>query len=547
MSLQTQKLPEIPEETARIAKILFSKGNKYMWLRDELDAIYKDEQFKSLYPKNGQLAEQPWRLAMMSVIQYMENYTDRQAAEALKARIDLKYALSLELTDPGFDFSVLSEFRSRLIEGGLEEVILTTLLNICREKGWLKERGKQRTDSTHIEAAIRLTNRIVLVGETLRAALNSLAVIVPDWLRSHVPQEWYDRYEKRMEDFHFPKEATKFMPMIEQIGRDGSDLLKWVREADAPTWLREIPALETLRLVWIQQFYVEEGEVHHRSNDNTPKANQLIASPYDKEARLSVKRDTEWTGYKVHLTETCDDDLPHLMVNVETTSATTQDMELTGVIHQALESKQLLPQEHFMDTGYVDGEHLDTSEKRYGVELIGPVAPNTTWQAKDPQAYDNSKFLIDWENEIVTCPEGKTSKKWTVKQKKNGHEEICARFGEIDCRTCPARTLCTHSAVHPRQIALRPKEQHEAIQAARQRQTTTEFQERYAKRSGIEGTISQGVRAFDLRVSRYIGIKKTHLQHVITATAMNVVRLFQWQMEDTPFQSRISRFAALAA
>jgi transposase len=158
MSRHPQKLPEIPEETARIAKILFPKGNKYMWLRDELDTIYKDEQFTSLYPKSGQPAEQPWRLAMMSIIQYIENYTDRQAAEALKARIDLKYALSLELTDPGFDFSVLSEFRSRLMEGGLEEVILTILLNICREKGWLKERGKQRTNSTHIEAAIRLIN-----------------------------------------------------------------------------------------------------------------------------------------------------------------------------------------------------------------------------------------------------------------------------------------------------------------------------------------------------------------------------------------------------
>jgi transposase len=547
MSLHPQRLPEIPEETARIAKILFPKGNKYMWLRDELDAIYKDEQFMALYPKSGQFAEQPWRLAVMCVIQYMENYTDRQAAEALKTRIDLKYALSLELTDPGFDFSVLSEFRSRLIEGGLEEVLLTTLLNICREKGLLKERGKQRTDSTHIEAAIRLTNRMVLVGETVRAALNSLAVVVPDWLKMHVPQEWYDRYEKRMEDFHFPKEAKKFVPMIEQIGHDGSELLKWVREADAPIWLREIPAVETLRLVWIQQFYQEEGKVYHRSNDNTPPASKIIASPYDREARMSVKRDTEWTGYKAHLTETCDADLPHLIVHVETTEATKQDMEMTGIIHQALERKQLLPDEHFMDTGYIDGEHLTTSEKCYGVELIGPVAPNTTWQAKDPQAYDNSKFLVDWENNTVTCPEGKLSKKWTVKQNERGQEENWVRFGEIDCRNCPTRRLCTHSAVHPRQIVLRPKDQHESIQAARQRQTTTEFQERYAKRSGIEGTISQGVRAFDLRVSRYIGIKKTHLQHVITATAMNVVRLFQWQMEDTPFQPRISRFAALAA
>ena len=118
---------------------------------------------------------------------------------------------------------------------------------------------------------------------------------------------------------------------------------------------------------------------------------------------MSVKPDTEWTGYKVHLTETCDADLPHLIVNVETTKATLIDMGMTGVIHQALESKQLLPSEHFMVTSYVDGEHLATSEKRYGVELIGPVALNPSWQAKDPQAYDNRKFLIDWENKTVTC------------------------------------------------------------------------------------------------------------------------------------------------
>ena len=547
MSLKPQKLPEIPEETVRIAKILFPKGNKYMWLRDELDVIYKDEQFTELYPENGQYAEQPWRLAMMCVIQYMENYTDRQAAEALKTRIDLKYALSLELTDPGFDFSVLSEFRKRLIEKGIEEVILTALLNICREKGLLKERGKQRTDSTHVEAAIRQTNRIVCAIETLRAALNSLAVVVPDWLANHVPHDWYTRYEKRIEDFHIPKEATKFVPMIEQIGRDGSELLKWVREADAPVWLREIPALETLRLVWIQQFYVEEGKVRHRPNDNTPPASKLIVSPYDREARMSVKRDTEWTGYKVHLTETCDDDLPHLVINVETTEATKQDMEMTDVIHQELEHKQLLPKTHFTDTGYVNGEHLVTSEERYGVELMGPVAQSGNWQAKDPQAYDSRKFSIDWENEVVTCPEGKTSKKWTVKQNEDGQTEIRARFGQTDCKACPARALCTRAAVNPRQIVLRPREQHEAIQTRRSEQTTKEFQERYAKRSGIEGTISQGTRAFDLRTSRYRGKDKTHLKHIFTAAAMNVTRLFSWHMGDTPAIARISSFASLAA
>jgi transposase len=199
-----------------------------------------------------------------------------------------------------------------------------------------------------------------------------------------------------------------------------------------------------------------------------------------------------------------------------------------------------------MDTGYVDGEHLVRSQSQYGIELIGPVVIPGNWQTKDPQSYDNSQFSIDWHKQRVTCPEGKMSKKWTVKQDRNGKEVIRAQFGKQDCRVCQVRSLCTHAAVNPRQLVFRPQEQHEAIQAARKRQTTQAFKEQYAKRSGIEGTISQGVRAFDLRVSRYLGQGKTHLQHVLTATAMNVVRLFQWQMGETPSSPHLSRFAALA-
>ena len=249
-----------------------------------------------------------------------------------------------------------------------EEVFLTSLLSICRERGLLKERGKQRTDSTHIEAAIRTMNRIECTGEMLRAVLNSLAGVVPDWLRAHVPQEWYDRYEKRMEEFRMPKEATKRNALIQQLGLDGFDLLNWVRGADAPSWLIEIPALEILRQVWIQQFLVEEGQLRWRQNDNIPPASLIISSPYDTQAHMSIKRNTVWTGYKVHLTKTCDDDLPHLILHVETTTATTQDMEMTNVIHEGLDRKQLLPSEHFMDTGYVGGK-MDRID-RISIELL---------------------------------------------------------------------------------------------------------------------------------------------------------------------------------
>lgn len=266
MSLQPQTMPSIPEETARIARALFPKGNRYLQLRDEFGTVYTDEQFAALYPQGGQLAEQPWRIALVLVMQYLENYTDRQAAEAMRTRIDWKYVLSLELTDPGFDFSVLSEFRQRLLASGQEEQLLSTLLQLCRERGWLKERGQQRTDSTHVLASIRTMNRLECVIETLRATLNSVAVVAPDWLRAQVPVEWYERYGRRTEEYRFPKEASKRQALSEQTGADGWYLLLAFRSADAPAWLREVPAVETLRRVWLQQCWLDEGVVRWRSS-----------------------------------------------------------------------------------------------------------------------------------------------------------------------------------------------------------------------------------------------------------------------------------------
>nr|WP_234711212.1 transposase [Nostoc punctiforme] len=158
-----------------------------------------------MYPTHGQPTVRPWRLALICVLQFIEDLPDRQAAEAVRSRIDWKYVLGLELTDSGFDFSVLCEFRARLMVGGAEQQLLDTLLRQFRERGWLKERGKQRTDSTHVLAAIRNLNRLEGVGETLRAALNSLATVAPDWLRSWVPSEWYERYGRAVEEYRLPK------------------------------------------------------------------------------------------------------------------------------------------------------------------------------------------------------------------------------------------------------------------------------------------------------------------------------------------------------
>ena len=215
MSLKPQAICPVPQETVRVARAVFPKGNLYMQMRDVLGSIYTDEDFADLFPKEGQPAEAPWRLALVTVMQFVENLSDQQAADAVRGRIDWKYLLGLELTDPGFDASVLSEFRARLIEQHAEERLLEKMLTLFQQKGWLKARGRQRTDSTHVLAKIRALNRVLCVWETMRAALNSLAVVAPDWLRAHSHPEWVERYGPRSEDSRLPVgegRATERLP-----------------------------------------------------------------------------------------------------------------------------------------------------------------------------------------------------------------------------------------------------------------------------------------------------------------------------------------------
>ena len=204
-----ETIAAVPEQTACVAHGAFAKGNVYMWMRDELGQIYLDEDFADLYENRGQPGWSAWRLAMVCVMQFMEDLTDRQAAEAVRGRIDWKYALGLELWDSGFDYSVLSEFRKRLMSGEAEQRLLDRLLAHLKQRGWLKERSPQRTDSTHVLSAIRTLNRLESVGEMLRAALNAIATVEPEWLQSWVPQAWYGRYGQTIEDYHLPKKKSE--------------------------------------------------------------------------------------------------------------------------------------------------------------------------------------------------------------------------------------------------------------------------------------------------------------------------------------------------
>ncbi len=260
MSLHSKLFTVVPEETVRVARAAFPQGNRYRRMRDESGVIYEDEAFASLFSHRGQPAEAPWRLALVTIMQYAEGLPDRQAADAVRSRIDWKYALNLELTDPGCDPTVLSEFRTRLLTGSAEQLLRDTFLGMCRDRKFLKARGRQRTDSTHVLAAIRVLNRLECVGETLRYALNSLAIVAPQWVRGHCPMEWVERYGPRVENSRLPASKAERGAAAERIGRDGHVLLAALYAEETPYWVREIPAVETLRQVGVQQYYRNGGD-----------------------------------------------------------------------------------------------------------------------------------------------------------------------------------------------------------------------------------------------------------------------------------------------
>jgi transposase len=431
--------------------------------------------------------------------------------------------------------------------GGAERVLLDTLLMRLRARGLLKSRGRQRTDSTHILAAIRVLNRLERVGETLRAALNSLAMVAPAWLQAIAPPEWYDRYGSRVENYDLPKTEAARQELATVIGTDGTILLDALDAATEPRWLREIPAVHTLRQVWAEQYVNVEGALVWREVKAMPSPAELIASPYDPEARYSTKRSVEWVGYKVHLTETCEEDTPHLIVNVETTPATTPDDHMVAVVHGSLAQQDLLPAEHLVDKGYTDSHVLVDSRRDYDVTIVGPVADDPSWQARAGQGFDKAQFLVDWERQVVTCPVGKQSISWLPNTYPKNGMMWEVRFARKDCTPCVQRSHCTKAKKEPRLLGLQTREQYEALQAARQRQTTEVFRRQYAARAGVESTHEQAIRRCGLRRCRYIGQAKTHVQHVITATAINIVRVAAW-LEGMPrAKTRQSAFAALAA
>jgi transposase len=527
-------------------------------IRDRLGQWLGDEDFAAAFGIRGRPGWSPSRLALVTVLQRAENLTDRQAAEAVRTRIDWQYLLGLRVDDPGFDHTVLAEFRGKVAGAGLEQVALDALLEKLMAGGLVKAGGKQRTDSTHVTAAVAALGRLELAGESVRAALEALAAAHPAWLEQRIcVSDFARRYGTPMTSWRPPLSQAARDELAIACARDGYALLEAVYDRAAPAWLRELPAVDVLRRVLLQNYtrvITRDGrEVIRRrekepEGDGLPPGHARIASPYDLDARWGVKREEFWLGYKLHITETCDDPppctcrpagagahhrehgkgcaqlaFPNLITNVATTDATVTDNQMTEPVHDALAARNLAPGRHYADSGYLSAALVVSALTTWGIALIGPLLTDTSAQARAGHGYARADFSVDYDTKTVTCPQGKTSSSWTLCTQK-GQAAAVATFSPGDCGPSPARPQCTTSSRKRRQITVLPRDLAQAQAAARAAGKTIPFQADYARRAGVEGTMHQAA-SHGARRARYRGLPKTRLDHMYMACALNLLRL----------------------
>lgn len=569
VSMQPEPWPEPDPQVAAAVRAVYRRKEfpLAVQVRDMLGEVFPDERFLDLFGVRGKPGLSPGLLALVSVLQAAERLTDRQAAEAAGRDLAWKYALGLALDDPGFDFSVLSEFRTRVVAGGREQLVLDLLLASLVEKGLVKAGGRQRTDSTHVISAVRDLNRLELAGESVRAAVEAIVAAAPGWFEQvFAVSGWSARYGRRIDSWRLPTAQSKRDRLAIDYGTDGLALVEAAYSPAAPVWLRELVPVQRLRLVLLQNFLVgvdKQGRqvirMRDADSDGLPPAPSRVASPYDTDTRWAAKgEELFWNGYKVHISETCDTppvdepgvsrrlDRPNIITNVLTTDATVPDVVVVDQVHADLAGRDLAPGEHFMDSGYASADGV-LAARGAGIDLVTPLLADTSAQARAGAGFDRASFVFDFDACTATCPAGNTSATWNPVVC-DGKPKVVVSFAKADCLPCPVRQSCTTSKAGRRQLTVPPREVHQLQTTARAEQQTNDWQVRYAVRAGVEGTINQAID-YGIRRTRYRGIDKTRLQHVFIACGLNMIRLdayWNGHMLDRTRTSHLGRLALAA-
>lgn len=526
MCLKAKEPWPMPKETGEVGAKILALDSVYKLVGDELFKQFTEADFADLYPEEGKPGYSPVILSFVSVFQFVEKYPDRQAAEALRMRMDWKYALHLPLDYGGFDFSVLSEFRDRLIDHQAEVRVFDRLVEAFRTKGLIKERGKQRTDSLAMLTKVRHLSRLELVVESLRLAVDAALKANRAWCEVIIPPVWEEQYgERYVLGRHRPEEWDAYE---RTVGNDGQWFLERLESEGAPAELKNLPEVQVLKTVWAQQFRVEAGQMVYQTVSNYDGHTE-IQTPHDPQARYSKKRDFEWIGGKLQVTETDDEGYPHLITDIAGTCSNLSDYEALCPIQERLEKRCCLPAKQYVDYGYMSGENLAASQQ-VGIDLIGPLQDGRSLQSKLLDGITHEQFSIDWENKRVTCPAGQAS----VRHAKFGKDGLCFFFASEICLTCPLRSRCC-TGKGGRTLEVRSS--YQRLRQARERQKTEAFLRDYHQhRSGVEGCLSALARGNGLRVSRYTGHPKRHLQSLFGGAAANLKRGARWLAGIRPFR-----------
>jgi len=515
MSLQWALSREVPEDTGKLGRQLLGSSNIYRQIGDRFKEIFPEEEvFASMYKRGGRGAISPLLMSIVTVFQMMERVADRTAAELVVSRIDWKYALHLPLTYAGFHFTDLLAYRQRLLEHGQERLVFDQLLQKMQTQGLIKTRGKVRTDATHILAVVERLSQFELVAEGLRVALEATKREAEAWVEQALPTTFCEVYSARQSEYGMSE--TKVKQRLAQVGRDAFWFVAQVDQS-GPEVVRQLDEVEVLRTILSQQFPGGRGTPPAVKR---PAGREVIESPHEPEARFGTKRGKHWTGYKVQVSETCDDDTPHLIVDMEPTGALDNDSPQTQLVQARLQAQHIIPQEHYVDQGYMSAANLVDSAAQ-DIQLMGVPLNDTQGHAD----FRQPRFDLNVAARQVTCPAEHTSTVWYEQQDSRGDTYIKVRFDGQTCQACSFFGLCTRSqrgrflSFHPHRAALAER---------RAAAKTEEFRQKMHIRAGVEATISQLVRSCGMRQARYRGQAKLRVQLYFTAIAINLKRWGQW-------------------
>jgi transposase len=530
----------MPEETDRIGAYLLDADSPYRFIGDVLYAQFHDEEFADLYPNDGQPSISPIILSFVTVFQYLEDLSDRDAVFALKDRISWKYALHLPLTYPSFDHTVLVEFRIRLRTHKAQGRVFDAVLARLKDMGMVKARGTQRTDSLSVLTRARTLNRLELVSDTIRVAVKALLKADAEWTRRVIPIEWEQRYGKPCKSERMSEEQREEAKV--RVGRDGQWLLDRLEKDDA-AHLRELRDVETLRLVWKQHFLIAEDDTVEWTPTGDHGGANAIETPYDPEARWSKKGSFNWIGDKLQVTETDDEGLPHLITDIDLTAATDADFTALEEIRERQKARDVLPSERYADSGYISGPNIKDGREEYGEDLIGPMRDVHTAQSKRADGLTHADFHIDLIAGRAICP---AVIEVSIITWGDGTRQ--ATFPARFCQTCPLQERCCTGKTEGRSLRFGPA--YEETQAARRRQKTEAFKTKYRQhRGGVEACLSTLVHGHGIRRNRYYRRATNRIRALCTAAALNLARAAAWRAGYRPkkHQPNLGLAAAEAA